>query len=72
MCTKTASSEHLGSLTAQLKALTSADSLHAGLEKHCLLDLEYPALVLFDDFQSLVDNCRKETLSLVWKSSLMA
>ena len=72
MCTITASGELFGSWTTQLKTLTSADSLHARLEKDCLLDLEYPALVLFNDFQSLVDNYQGETMSLVRKSSLMA
>ena len=69
MCTETASGEHLGPSTTQIKTLTSADSLHARLEKDCLLDLEYPALVLFNDFQSLVDNYRRETISLVRRSS---
>ena len=36
-----------------------------------MLDLEYPTLVLLDDFQSLVDDYQ-ETISLVRKSSLMA
>ena len=40
----------------QVEVLTSANSLHAGLEKDRLLDLEYPALVLFNDLQSLVNN----------------
>ena len=37
--------------------LTPSDGLHARLQQDCLLDLEYPALVLLDNLQRLVDNC---------------